>query len=250
MPKQHPPARKIEALELLALYDKVSTVQRLTGIPSSTLHRWRAEESQKNPRLSAKKDFPLAEKNAQTTHMSPIPAESTAMDAQSTQNAPKTTARLPDEYTSPQTETEIDAAAPEQHLDSDDEYFWAKKKTPAGVPGKTYPYPLEEDEDPNSRFEEFRELRDMLLRHARELAADLKPTDPDINLRSLALARILDRVRQLDDLLPDLNPERVMRFEYVYDGMVHNVPPWEGVIEHQDEFREEMRRKISEAGVI
>ncbi len=117
-------------------------------------------------------------------------------------------------------------------------------------PLQTYLYPLEEDQDPNSRFEEFRELRDMLLDHARDLAVHLKPTDPDINLRSLALARILDRVQQLDELLPDLNPETVMRFEYVYDGMVHNVPPWEGTIKDQDEYRKEMNRMIIEEGVV
>ena len=119
-----------------------------------------------------------------------------------------------------------------------------------GIPGKTYPYPLEEDVDPNARFEEFRDLRDMLLNHARTLAADLKPADPDINLRTLALARLLDRVQQLERMLPDLNPERVIRFEYVYDGAVHNVQPWEGVIKDQNKFREEMNRMIIEEGVI
>ena len=87
-----------------------------------------------------------------------------------------------------------------------------KEEPLVGIPGKTYPYPLEEDVDPNARFEEFRDLRDMLLNHARTLAADLKPADPDINLRTLALARLLDRVQQLERMLPDLNPVRVIRF--------------------------------------
>ena len=41
-----------------------------------------------------------------------------------------------------------------------------------------------------------------------------------------------------------------MRIEYVYDGMVHNVPPWEGTIKDQDEYRKEMNRMIIEEGFV
>ena len=64
------------------------------------------------------------------------------------------------------------------------------------------------------------------MRHAQNLAANLKPDDPDINRRSLALSRILDRIHQLDNMLPDLMPEQVLRYEFVYDGMVHDKEPW------------------------
>lgn len=263
MPKKYPPHRKAEALELLALFDKVSTVQRLTQIPASTLHRWRRQKSATNADLSAKKDFPIAEKNVISSPLSQnlantttVPVQTTPMDTDSTQNTLDSTDHVSYEKSPAQSATEADADQLDQPADSDDadaasdKYFWETEETPAGVPGKTYPYPLEDDQDPDGRFEDFRELRDMLLDHARELAINLKPTDPDINLRSLALGRILDRVQHLDDLLPDRNPERIIRFEYVYDGLVHNVPPWKGIIEDQDEFRKEMDRKIIEEGVI
>lgn len=90
----------------------------------------------------------------------------------------------------------------------------------------------------------------MLLDHVIELAADLKPTDPDINLRTLTLTRMLDRVQQLERLLPDLNPEQVIRFEHLYNGSVHDVPPWDGAAKDPDAIREEMRRSIIESGAL
>ena len=52
------------------------------------------------------------------------------------------------------------------------------------------------------------------------------PGVPDINRRRLAQSRILGQVTQLDEFLADLNPEKVIRIEYVSDGMVYNVPHW------------------------
>ena len=210
MPKQYPPNRKLEALELLAIYDKVSTVQRLTGIPSSTLHRWRSEEFPQETDLSGEKDFPIAEKNPQTihlsqnpSHLSPILPETTKVNASSTQDSHTSLNDGPSDISPTESPAEAESADLEPLADAEDseaastKYSSEREEPLRGVPGKTYPYPLEEDQDPNSRFEEFRELRDMLLDHARDLAVHLKPTDPDINLRSLALARILDRVQQL-----------------------------------------------------
>lgn len=97
----------------------------------------------------------------------------------------------------------------------------------AGVPGKSYPYLLEDDDQPADNYTDFRKVRDTLMKHTKYLAENLKPDEPDINRRSLALGRILDRVKQLDAMLPSLMPEQVIRFEYVYDGMVHDKPPWE-----------------------
>ncbi|MCE2473129.1 MAG: hypothetical protein J4G18_14820, partial [Anaerolineae bacterium] len=112
-----------------------------------------------------------------------------------------------------------------------DAAYWHKDnllmQVGGGVPGKSYPYPLEEDEeDSESDFEDFRKVRDILMKHAHRLAANLRPDDPDINRRSLALSRVLDQIYQLDEMLPDLNPEKVIRFEYTYNGSVYNVPPW------------------------
>ena len=95
-----------------------------------------------------------------------------------------------------------------------------------GVPGKIYPYPLEDEDHETNDFEAFKKVRDILMRHAHTLAASLQPDDPDINRRSLALARILEQVHQLDKMLPDLNPEMVIRHEYVIDDEVFDLPPW------------------------
>ena len=97
----------------------------------------------------------------------------------------------------------------------------------AGVPGLSYPYLLDDDDEPADNYGDFRKVRDILMKHAKYLATNLKPDEPDINRRSLALARILDRVRQLDAMLPSLMPEQVLRHEFVYDGMVHDKPPWQ-----------------------
>ena len=121
----------------------------------------------------------------------------------------------------------------------------------AGAPGKTYPYPLEDDEAATeNNFEDFRKVRDILMNHAQQLAVNLQPDDPDINRRSLALSRILDQVHQLDKILPDLNPDQqVVRHEFVYGGMVHNVPPWDETEQsHEKESELERVKREREAG--
>ena len=77
-----------------------------------------------------------------------------------------------------------------------------------------------------NQFQEFSNIRDYLMQHAQTLAKDLLDHDEDVNLRTLALARIIDRIVQLDKLIPSKNPEKVVRFEFLYDGVTHNTPPW------------------------
>ena len=100
---------------------------------------------------------------------------------------------------------------------------WDKVYPPSGVPGKTYPYP-KEDEESEGEFKDFRRVRDLMMKNALHLATNFNPDAPDINLRSLALSRMLDGIHHLDQILPNLNPEQLVRFEYVYDGMVHDKP--------------------------
>ena len=96
-----------------------------------------------------------------------------------------------------------------------------------GIPSKTYPYPIADDEHASTdQFEDFKNLRAKLMKHAQQLADDLTTNDENINLRTLALARILDRIMQLDAIIPQINPNRVV-IEYLYNGSVHDVPPWE-----------------------
>ncbi len=150
MPKQYPPNRKREALELLAIYDNVSTVQRLTEIPSSTLHRWRREESAKDADLSGKKDFPIAEKNTQTTHLSqnpshlpPILPETTKVNAGSTQDSHTSFDDGPGDILPAESLAEAENANLEQLAGSDDseaastKYSSEREEPLWGVPGKT-----------------------------------------------------------------------------------------------------------------
>ncbi len=237
MPKKHPQSLKLVALELLEIYDKVSIVQGLTEIAASTLYRWRDEQRAQDPDLSRRKSFDSPAKFSQHSQSSQYPTDTPENDVEVPQQDVQSEqySRYQSDYTDHLQEQE----AAERAKDRDYREWLAgsdgpdappadtkpKEEPLVGIPGKTYPYPLEEDVDPNARFEEFRDLRDMLLNHARTLAADLKPADPDINLRTLALARLLDRVQQLERMLPDLNPERVIRFQQVYCGSVHDVPP-------------------------
>ncbi len=231
MPKRYPPDRKREALELLELHNhNVPIIHELTGIPSSTLYRWRRQEFSKNPDLMRQKNIAIIDNSSHKTESPSSSLDSTPQ---------------------PSDEDEPVISQPSQELDDSNtpsSPWTPPKETPVGVPGKTYPYPLEEEEESQDNYEDFRKVRDILMDHAHQLAANLKPDDPDINRRSLALSRILDRVHQLDDMLPDLNPEKVLRFEYVYDGQVHNIAPWErteGYLE--DELKWVRERKAREA---
>ena len=64
------------------------------------------------------------------------------------------------------------------------------------------------------------------MKYARQMAADLRPNEPDSNRRTLALARILDRIQWLDEILPDRIPDKTVRWEFLYDGKLHQHPPW------------------------
>ncbi len=225
MPKRYSPAQKQEALRLLDLHQyKASTVQHLTGISHSTLCRWRDEHFMNNPHLSGKKSSTIP--NHHTRIKSPKPPHP---DATLIQDGDFQYWRLPDgrvlaDFTDEERERLKHLRGPDLPDAPAPDPPPAEPK--AGIPGLSYPYPLEDDE-PADNYGDFRKVRDILMKHAKYLAENLKPDEPDINRRSLALARIIDRVRQLDEMLPSLMPEQVIRHEFVYDGMVHNKPPWE-----------------------
>ena len=85
----------------------------------------------------------------------------------------------------------------------------------------------EEDHDDHERdYEDFKYIREKLMLCARAMATDLQANQPDSNRRSLALARVLDRIQWLDEILPDRIPEQVTRFEYSSDGVNLPAPPW------------------------
>lgn len=250
MPKAYPLPQKQEALRLLELYNyKISTVEQLTSISHTTLARWRDEHFRDNPDLSVKKSFLIPEKlermNEPSTNLNPSSADPPTRqpEAELMQDGDfqyyrlptgQVLDKLPANKPAPSSQDPVDDLAsskpPEILPDPDSEAAQQHKdhllESMGGVPGKSYPYPLEEEEESQGDYEDFRKVRDILMNHAHRLAANLKPDEPDINRRSLALSRILDRIAQLDDMLPDLNPEKVIRFEYSYNGSVYNVAPW------------------------
>ena len=92
------------------------------------------------------------------------------------------------------------------------------------------------DEMSGDDYEDYAYIREKLMQYARGLAGDLRPEEVDGNRRTLALSRILDRIRLLDQILPDQTSENVKRAEFYYDGGVHDRPPW------RNESRDEPRR--------
>ena len=86
-----------------------------------------------------------------------------------------------------------------------------------------------------------RYIRDQLLEFSCKLAGDLDPDDPDVNLRTMSLARTLDRVYWLDQNLYDGDDEAdesgnaapPNRIEYVYEGQASEHPPWHSAWEEE-----------------
>ena len=58
-----------------------------------------------------------------------------------------------------------------------------------------------EAEQANENFQTLLHIRDQLLRVSRQLVDILDPRDPDINLQTMALSRILERAHWLDETL-------------------------------------------------
>ena len=83
-------------------------------------------------------------------------------------------------------------------------------------------------------LQSLRYVRERLLIFARQLAGDLDADDPDINRRTMALSRTLERIRWLDENLYDSEDEGAPseqaappnRMRFIYDGEAHEHPPW------------------------
>ncbi len=252
MPKKYDKETKIDTLVLLTTYKDINTVHQISKIPRRTLYRWREQMNQKPNRGMAQKNNQNAITASQTPHSrhnpvtnpeitpqprhktqpslnnngdsdtkSPLHDEEDKSPLHSGENSDLTKSPLHSGENSDLTKSPLRSGG-------DSGGVWREPKAGTnGIPGKTYPYPLAEDELTNTdHYAEFKKLRANLMEHAQKLAADLSTSDDNISLRTLALARILDRVLQLDQLIPQYNPERIVRFEYVYEGSVHNVPPW------------------------
>ena len=186
MPAKHPKNRKLDALELLSFGLPIHAVHKSTGVPSRTLYRWRKQLEQRQQRFSAKQDSSLLANLPHSPDFRHIDEE------------------LRHETPVPRhNPVAIDQASP-QNDQSD---------TP-------------DNESQNRDYEDLSFIRAQLMKCARELAVDLESVGPDINIRSLALSRVLDRIQWLDQILPSQSNELVIRHEYYTDGAQTKAPPW------------------------
>ncbi len=79
---------------------------------------------------------------------------------------------------------------------------------------------------PQNSLAQYTHLRQTLMEHATTLADNLMLGDGYVNQRVYALSRLLDRIIQLDTIIPKENPERTIRFEFVSGGKTYDTPPW------------------------
>ena len=75
-------------------------------------------------------------------------------------------------------------------------------------------------------IEDFTYIRGQLMKYARQMASDLRPGDVESNRRTLALSRVLDRIQQLDQVLPEKAKQQAR-------------PPW------QDDFESLLELDLS-----
>ena len=239
MPKHHSPTRKQEALDLLDFHkNNVPIVRQITGIPAPTLYRWRRELLSQNPDYMRGKNVASIDNHLSINcppNDSQAHTDSGAEITGTSNESPTTPENGLYKYVSSPRDPESRA----RDLEYQETYR-------GGIPGKSYPYPVEDDE-PETEFEELKEIRAIMMNHARYLAVNLRPDEPDINLRSLALSRILDNVHQLDLKLPALDPEHIFRIEYIDNGMVYDMPAWaDESLKYKNKIAE-LERQLEEA---
>jgi len=104
----------------------------------------------------------------------------------------------------------------------------ACRQSGAGAPTQDQPGNQDEHEE-NDDYADFLYIREQLMKHARQMAADLQPGEPDSSRRILALSRILDRIQWFDERLPGRLPQQTIRVEHYYDDEVQELPPWHGI---------------------
>jgi hypothetical protein len=85
----------------------------------------------------------------------------------------------------------------------------------------------DEDETP-AQFAELKKLRQTIMNHIFDLAADLSSDDELVSQRAIAISRLLDRIPKLDAQIKSLSPENgKYQIEYIHKGKVYDAPPWQ-----------------------
>jgi len=113
--------------------------------------------------------------------------------------------------------------------------------TPFAFQSPPDPYP-DDSEKTNHDLENLRHIRAQLMIFARRLADNLDPDDPDVNLQTMSLSRVLDRIYWLDENLYDGQDEETEtseslppnRIAFVYEEGTHEQPPWHNASSETD----------------
>ena len=84
------------------------------------------------------------------------------------------------------------------------------------------------DEESDPQLTELRSLRQTIMNHIFDLAADLSSDDELVSQRAIAISRLLDRIPKLDAQIKSLSPENgKYQIEYIHKGKVYDAPPWQ-----------------------
>ncbi len=244
MPTKYSDHTKDEAMHLLALGEDISFIHFQTGVPERTLRYWRQKIRQDADCHIAEKTFPSAADRRPSEASEPLPELDSNYPPIQTEEAKKLLALGEDiSFIFYRTGIPKDILlAWRQKIRPDSDCHIAEKTFPSAPDCRpsAEPEPLHatdanaatpaaDAEAPNnSDIEDLTHIRERLMTYARKMADIIDPLDHDTNRRTLALARILDRIQWLDEVLPDRIPEQTLRFEYYYDGQVQEHPPWHG----------------------
>ena len=200
MPKKYPKSKKLEAFELFMYGLPVPAVHRRIGIPERTLYRWQKEFRLHNPHLVAGNKSSLSAKPPQKPASRHIDEPSRHIDEPSRHIAQDARHINPGERHNPLADDQL----PPQDAQPDS----------LGAPSE------------NSDQNDLAFIRSQLMKAARALASDIEDIGPDINIRSLALSRVLDDIQRLDQKLPQNENQLIIRHKYYVNDEPADAPPW------------------------
>ena len=90
------------------------------------------------------------------------------------------------------------------------------------------PEKAKEPEESDPQLTELCSLRETIMNHIFELAADLSSNDELVSQRAIALSRLLDRILKLDAQIKLLDQRHQgYQVEYIFAGKKYDVPPWQ-----------------------
>ena len=82
-------------------------------------------------------------------------------------------------------------------------------------------HPEDQEAAATTDHDDFVYIREQLMKYARDMASKLQPDQTDINRRTLALSRVLDRIDKLDRILPEKAKEQERPiWQDAYDDLV------------------------------